>query len=181
MPPEAKMVFKGVIFEVWQWEQKQFDGSFRTFERLKRPDTIEVLAVVGDKILVQDEQQPDTGEFITVPAGRVDPGEDHDVAAKRELLEETGHASDDWTLLEQHEPSGKIDWTIHIYAARNCSKQQEPDPGVGEKVRSRLVSLDELLLLCDEPRFRSVATGSILWRARLDPKKKEELRKVLFG
>lgn len=180
MPPNAKTVFKGVIFEVWQWQQKLYDGTFKTFERLKRPDTVEMLAVVGDKILVQDEEQPDTDEFISVPAGRVDPGELPQPAAQRELLEETGYASTDWALISEETPSGKIEWTIHVFAARNCAKKQEPDPGAGEKVKSRLVSFEELLTLSDHPRFRSTATRFLLWRARLDPEKKEELRALLF-
>jgi 8-oxo-dGTP pyrophosphatase MutT (NUDIX family) len=181
MPANAKMVFKGKIFEVWQWEQQQYDGSTRTFERLKRPDTVEMLAVVGDKILVQDEEQPDTSEFLSMPSGRVDEGEEALPAAKRELLEETGYASDDWQLVNEEMPSGKIEWTIFLYVARNCEKKQEPDPGVGEKVQPRLVSFEELLTLCDESKFRSMATRFLLWRARLDPKKKEELRTLLFG
>ena len=27
IPSYAKMVFKGKLFEVWQWEQKMFDGT----------------------------------------------------------------------------------------------------------------------------------------------------------
>lgn len=181
MPPDAKMVFKGVIFEVWQWQQKMFDGTVRTFERLKRPDTVEMLAVVGDKILVQDEMQPDTDEFISVPSGRVDEGEEPAPAAKRELLEETGYASDDWALATQDMPSGKIDWTIHVFVARNCTKVQESKPEGGEKIQSRLVSFEELLALSDEPNFRSTSTRFLLWHARLDPKKKEELQALLFG
>ncbi|TSC86107.1 MAG: NUDIX hydrolase [Parcubacteria group bacterium Gr01-1014_8] len=180
MPPEAKMVFKGKIFEVWQWQQQVFDGTVRTFERLKRPDTVEIFAIVGDKICVHDEQQPDSGEFVTMPAGRVEPGEEPLPAAKRELLEETGYTSDDWQLAGEEMPSGKIEWTIHIFVARNCRKKQEPNPEPGEKILSRLVSFDELLSLCDDPKFRSTATRFLLWRARLDEKRKEELRALLF-
>ena len=43
IPKDARCVFKGVIFEVWQWEQKMFDGSMATFERIKRPDTVVII------------------------------------------------------------------------------------------------------------------------------------------
>ncbi len=36
---------------------------------------------------------------LEIPGGMVDPGEDHETAAKRELQEETGYTSDDWTYL----------------------------------------------------------------------------------
>ncbi len=181
MPPDAKMVFKGVIFEVWQWQQKMFDGSVRTFERLKRPDTVEVIAVVGDKILIQHQEQPDSGQFISVPGGRCDPGEESKTSAMRELLEETGYVSDDWELLSEEMPSGKMEWTLYCFVARNCVKKQEPEPEAGEKIASRLVTFDELLQLSDDSNFRSTGIRTLLWRARLDEKKKQELHTLLFG
>ncbi len=71
IPLNATIVFKGKIFEVWQWEQALFDGTTATFERLKRPNTAQVIAVVGEKILVVDQQQPDTKEFISLPGADV--------------------------------------------------------------------------------------------------------------
>ncbi len=180
IPEHAKMVFKGKIFEVWQWEQTLFDGTKATFERLKRPDTVEILVTVGDKILVQKEQQPDTEEFMSTPAGRIYEGEDPITAARRELLEETGYVSEDWELVTQEMPLGKMEWVIYLFIARNCVKKQDADPGVGEKVWPFLVSFEEFLQLSDDPTFRSITTRQLLWRARLDPKKKEELRAILF-
>lgn len=180
MPPDAKMVFKGVIFEVWQWEQKMFDGSVRTFERLKRPNTVEVLAVVDDKITIQDQEQPDSGQFISVPGGRCDPEEEPKTAAMRELLEETGYVSDDWELLSEEMPSGKMEWTLYNFVARNCVKKQEAESEAGEKISSRLVTFDELLQLSDESNFRSTGIRTLLWRARLDQKERDKLYRALF-
>lgn len=180
LPPDAKMVFKGVLFEVWQWEQKMYDGTVRTFERLKRPNTVEVIAVVGDKILIQNQEQPDSGEFISMPGGRCDPGEEPETSAMRELLEETGYISDDWELLSEEMPSGKMEWTLYNFVARNCIKKQEPEPESGEKINSRLVTFDELLQLSDDPNFRSTGIRTLLWRARLNENKKQELHALLF-
>ena len=52
IPQQAKKVFKGTIFSVYQWQQKMFDGTFQTFEMLKRAYTIEVIASAGDKIFM---------------------------------------------------------------------------------------------------------------------------------
>ena len=71
-PPEAKRVFAGVIFDTYQWQQKMFDGSFSTFEMLKRPDTVEVIALKGDRIIVLEQEQPTLGSFRILPGCRSD-------------------------------------------------------------------------------------------------------------
>ena len=101
IPPEAKCVFKGIIFDVYQWEQKMFDGSTATFEMLKRPNTLQVIAADENYIYLGQEEQPGKGPFFSLFGGRQEPGEDPLAGAKRELLEESGLAADDWELLKQ--------------------------------------------------------------------------------
>jgi ADP-ribose pyrophosphatase len=182
LPPDAKMVFKGKIFEVWQWEQKMFDGSTATFERLKRPDTVQVIAVVGDKIMLQTQEQPDSlGPFLSIPGGHLDSGEEPLAAAKRELIEESGYVSDEWELWKEDEPVGKIEWTVYTYIARNCRKETEPHLDAGEKIITNLITFDEFLALADDLSFRNLELIVPLMRARFEPTKKEELRGAIFG
>src|SRR6185503_17025636 len=92
IPKNAKRVFKGIIFDVYQWQQKIYDGSHRTFEKIKRQDTVVVLATTDDKkIIIQKQIQPGYNWFLSSPSGRMDkPGESPRQCALRELLEETG-------------------------------------------------------------------------------------------
>ena len=65
LPDNAKKVFEGVIFDVYQWEQKMFDGSLETFEKLKRPDTVIVFPIMADgKVLLTKQEQPGKEPFI---------------------------------------------------------------------------------------------------------------------
>lgn len=180
MPPNAKLAFKGTIFEVWQWEQELFDGTTATFERLKRPDTATVIPVVGDKILILDEQQPGTDVFISFPGGRCDDGEDGLAAAKRELLEETGYASDDWQVWQIGASIGD-DRTLYTYVARTCRKVADPKPDAGERLLVHFISFDEMLSLSDREDFRQRHLVPDLLRARYEPEAREKLRKALFG
>lgn len=183
IPEHAKKVFKGKIFEVWQWEQKMFDGSTKTFEQLKRPDTAQVIAVVGDKILMQIESQPHRKEsFPSIPGGRVEEGEEALQAAKRELTEETGYASSEWVLWRTISPMVKIEWTVFTYIARNCTPEKAVSPDAGEKMETRLVDFEEFMTVATEdPLFYSPEMVPDLLRMRLDSKKKEEFRTLLFG
>src|SRR3989344_9686996 len=91
IPGHAKRVFKGVLFDVYQWEQKMFDGSTAIFEKLKRPDTVVVFPVLPDgRIILTEQEQPGKEAFIGATGGRVDVGEEILQTAHRELLEESG-------------------------------------------------------------------------------------------
>lgn len=152
IPKEAKLAFKGKIFDVYQWEQRMFDGSYQTFEMLDRADTNQIIAIVGDKIMVTKESQPNNANYFSFPGGRLEEDEDPLEGAKRELVEETGYTSTDWELFKTYEPFQKIDWKIHYYIARNCEKTAEPHLDAGEKIEVNLLSFDEYIrfLMSDE-------------------------------
>lgn len=181
IPHNAARVFQGKIFEVWQWEQKLYDGSMATFEMLRRPNTANVIATVGDKVVICEQRQPDRQHaYLSLPGGRCEWEEDPLAAAKRELLEETGYVSDDWEVFGEHAPEAKIDWTIFTYVARNCRKVQEPQLDAGEEITLRLLTFDEFLALSDDARFHEGETIVALLRARLDSTLQNELRNKLF-
>ncbi len=182
LPQNAKRVFKGVIFDVWQWRQKMFDGSFATFERLSRPDTVNVIAVVGEKIILLYQKQPDWKKSKnTLVGGRVDGNESPYQAAKRELLEETGYTSKNWTLWKKINPYNKIVWTVHNFIARDCVKIEEPNPDAGEKLKTRLVSFENFLEASEDPDFYEGELKGALLRARYNPKYGKEFKRLLFG
>ncbi len=184
IPPHAKKVFSGVIYDVYQWEQEQFDGTFQTFEMLKRPDTVVVIPLVGDKIYLQKEEQPGHRPTIGVPAGRFEKDEqDPRAVAKRELLEESGYASDDVRLLRSHDHLGKVESTLHIFVAHNCLKVAEPNLDPGERIHeTMLVTFDEFLELSQHPEFvKGHALELDCLKARLDPEYKEIFRTAFFG
>jgi ADP-ribose pyrophosphatase len=182
LPPNAKMVFKGEIFEVWQWQQKVYDGSTSTFEALSRPDTVQVIATSGDKILLQTQSQPHKPiPFLSLPGGRCEKNEKPLDAAKREMLEETGYESDDWQLLNVVSPQGKIVWKIYTYVARNCQKTSEQKLDIGEKIENKLIAFDAFLDLADDDKFRNPDFKLVLMKAKCNQKAKEELKRKIFG
>ncbi len=176
MPPEATLVFKGVIFEVWQWEQQMYDGTTATFERLRRADATQVILVSEGGIMVQEQYQPDTDMFLSLPGGRCEAGEDSLEGAKRELMEESGYTSDDWELFQTDEPAGKIEWKNYTYIARNGVKAGDVAHDAGEKMTHRFISFDDFLLLADDPNFRGNTLVPTMLRARLDAEKRDDLK-----
>ena len=180
IPDNAKRVFKGIIFDVYQWEQELFDGSKTIFEKLKRLNTAETIAIVGNKILIQIEKQPSwTESRPSIPGGRIEKDEPLE-AAKRELLEETGYISKDWVLWTEIDPVFKIEYTVFSYIARNCVLEKEPNIDAGEKIETRLVSFNEFMRIATEDAlFYSPEIVPNLLRMQLDPKKLEEFKNLL--
>lgn len=153
IPRQAKKVFSGIIFEVYQWPQKMYDGSTETFEMLKRSDTVQVIATQGDKILLAYETQPTKGPAYTLFGGRVDKGEKPLAAAKRELKEESGLAAKNWQLLKRWRPFNKIDWEIFLYVAHDCQRVGAPTLDPGEKIATKTVNFDRFVKIVTEEKF----------------------------
>lgn len=179
IPEHAKLVFKGEIFDVYQWEQEMYDGSKKTFEKLKRPDTVAVFPVLDDgKILLTTQSQPGREEFIDAPSGRVDAGEDVLEAAKRELLEETGYIAEEYILWKAVQPIGKIDWAVYAFVAKKCKKIKEQEVDAGEKISLKEYSFDEMLDLARNDKFRAQEAIKDFLEAKIDPEKYNELKEL---
>ena len=86
VPEHSKKVFTGVLFDIFQWEQEMFDGSKRTFEKVWRKPTVQIIAVTKEKKLVLlNEEQPGNGKFISFPGGQVEKDERILESVKKEL------------------------------------------------------------------------------------------------
>jgi ADP-ribose pyrophosphatase len=180
IPKNAKLVFKGVLFDVYQWKQKMFDGSYQTFEAIRRPYTVQVLATIGRNVLVTEERQPGNAKVRNgFLGGRIEPGETALNAAKRELLEEAGLSSDNWKLIIIEEPnSNKIDWKIYFYVARNCKKVSEPHLDAGERIKVRALSYSEFIKLLQKyGKYLSTDLQILSY----ETKKATDFKKLLFG
>jgi ADP-ribose pyrophosphatase len=145
MAGKGRLVFEGKIFKVYQWRQRMFDGSYRTFERAERPSAAQIVAVVDGKITVGAESQPGRKRFIGLLGGSINRGETPLQAAKRELLEESGMTTRRWRLLRRFTSPGKMQFDDYLFAALDCKKTAKPKLGNGERITVRLITVDELV------------------------------------
>ena len=90
------------------------------------PDASMVCALTPDgKVLLKSEYRyACLSEVTECPAGMFNEGETDPLAvAKRELLEETGYESDEWTYLGATlESTSKLTNKMHLFLAKNCLK-----------------------------------------------------------
>lgn len=152
IPEDAKKVFTGVIYEVFQWPQQMFDGSEETFEMLRRPDTVKIIGVKDNKIVITHQRQPRKDWFYDLPGGRHDnPNETELEAAKREMREETGMTFRNWKLLEVTQPFTKIDWLVYTFLATDFQSQEPQVLDAGEEIVVKEVTIEELNTLANGP------------------------------
>lgn len=167
LPPHAQKVFSGKVFDVYQWEQKLYDGTTKIFEGLKRKDTVNVLAVTDDsKIILTEQEQPGMKPFLGGIGGVVDLGESPLEAAKRELLEESGYSAGEFVLWDAVQPSSKIDWAIFTFIAKGLKKVHiTPLLDGGEKIRLLFLTFDEFVKLIADERYRDTEVALKILRA----------------
>lgn len=80
-----------------------------------------------DRVCLVTLERYTTGRSVEVPAGGSD-GEDPLVAARRELLEETGFEADDWTLLgTMNALNGIAEAPEHVFLARGLRADPSAD------------------------------------------------------
>ena len=180
IPDNATLVFKGILHDVYHWDQEMFDGSMATFEALKRRDAVNTIAVTDNKIIIDEEEQPGTASFLSLPGGNSETGvfmED----AKRELLEETGYESNEWSefvtidILNYH----KLEWNNRLFIAKNAIKTKDQMLDAGEKIKVGLYTFEEFLELRKNPKFRHKDLIPILEKAANDEKERQILQDLL--
>lgn len=143
IPETAQKVFSGEIFDVYHWPQERFDGSIATFEMLKRPDTVEFLAIKDGKLLLVEEEQPNKPLRLRFPGGRVDPGEDWLTAVRRECHEELGMTFKSWKLVYVDQPASKIEWFCATFIATDLLETSETHQDAGERITLKPYSFAE--------------------------------------
>jgi ADP-ribose pyrophosphatase len=85
-------------------------------------------------------------ECLALPSGLLEPGEEPIDAARRELLEETGYASDDWSTLGSFVMNGNYGCgKAHLFMARNAFKVAQPDSGDLEEIQVDTIAQDALM------------------------------------
>lgn len=144
IPKDARRVFRGIIYDVYQWEQILFDGSLTTFEMLKRADTVKILAIKNDRLVILEQEQPNHRTFYDIPGGMHEYENESELeAAQRELQEETGLQFKNWKLLSVVQPNPKIEQFVYTFLATDPAESVAKNSDAGEKIRVHFTSLAE--------------------------------------
>ncbi|MDQ4128305.1 MAG: NUDIX hydrolase, partial [Actinomycetota bacterium] len=115
---------------------------------IERPDAAIIfpLAESGEVVLVRQYRPPLGRMELGLPAGLVEEGEQPEAAARRELLEETGHSGGEWEPLGVVASSPSLkDNHAYLFLARGVRGTDAPDPDEHELVEVVKAPLGDLL------------------------------------
>ena len=163
----SKYVFNGRVIDVKYDEVLLSNGHKSSREVVEHTGGVVILAKKDDKILmVKQYRYPLKQESIELPAGKLEKGEDPNIASRRELEEETGYVAKDWKSLGYIFTSpGFSDEKLYLYYATNLEyKQQNPDED--EIIESFEYSVSEVYSMVDNGEINDAKTICTLLRAR---------------
>jgi 8-oxo-dGTP pyrophosphatase MutT (NUDIX family) len=121
----------------------------------------------GEVLLVQQYRAPIGRQLWELPAGALEPEDEHPEArARKELEEETGHTADVWHSLGAFNAAPHRSTELdHGFLALGARRVGQQDLDEGESVRWKLVSLARVEQMIDEGQICSAPTLVVLLKA----------------
>ncbi len=140
----------------------ELDGGRRTVrEIIKHPGAVVILAQLPDKrfVLVRQYRKAVETALLEVVAGTLEPGEDPEACARRELEEETGyHAAAIQKLGVIYPSPGYSDEAMHVYFAALAPEQGALRTDDDERLEVELLTADELDAMAAQGEMRDAKT-----------------------
>lgn len=154
------------------------DGSSRRVEEITKRGVPGDAAVIipittlGNVVMVV-QSRPNTKETVSVelPAGMVDPGEDYQTTAVREMLEETGYEAENVYELEWHyQDQGCSRAIIKTFVAEGCKKKQDVRLDDGERLTYVEMSFEDILSMIKNREINDANTKIAMLEYTLNKK-----------
>ena len=142
------------------------------FFTVKIPDAAMIAAITEDgNILLKSEYRYAIGsDVIECPAGMFEKDETDPLdVAKRELLEETGYISDDWTYLGPTlESTSKLTNRMHLFIAKNAVKVSAQHLDANEHLDVIELPLQTAVDMVMDGRINANSTAHLILKVAYD-------------
>jgi len=164
----SRRIYEGSVVSLRLDEIDARKGGWRTFEVCEHSGGVVVIAQPqpGTIVLVRQYRHAIGRELWEAPAGKLEPGEDPEAAALRELREETGYRADRLRYLwAAYSTPGFCNELLRFYAAEGL-ELGEPDPDDNEDLEVRTFSVLQAWELVARDELRDAKTQIALAWAR---------------
>lgn len=149
-------------FSVEEVDRQSADGKIRTRAVVRHPGAVTIIPMVDDNhvCLIRNFRVSVNQTLIELPAGTLEPPEPPELAAHRELIEETGYKAN--SLRELHSfylSPGILDERMYLFVATDLvdvGAAREP----GEEIENLVVSWQEAMALVETRQIQDAKSIS---------------------
>ena len=165
----SEKIFSGKLIDLYFDHVELPNGKSSTREWINHPGAVCIIPILpdGNLCLIRQYRYGPRDEFIEIPAGKLDTGEDPLVCAKRELKEEIGYIAGKFTFLTNIYPAiGFSNEKMWMYLAEDLQlSNQSLDQD--EFLELLPLSLVEAIDLIKQGKITDVKTiVGVLWLDR---------------
>ena len=149
-----KVLSTEVVYDCWPYltvEKQEVllpDGrQIEDYHKLVMPSFCVVCALteVNELILLRGYKHGIGKVELSLPGGGIEPNEDPLLAAKRELIEETGHTAEEWQFLGDFVPHGNYGGgRVYVFIAKKARREQNPNSGDLETTEVEVVKMGKV-------------------------------------
>jgi ADP-ribose pyrophosphatase len=130
------------------------------FYRIVLPDFVEVVPVTesGEIIMVRGYKHGLGDVTLSPPSGMIHADEEPLLAARRELLEETGYEAPEWENLGRYVVDGNRQCgNMHLFVARGARRVRPPDEDEMEELQVEFMTPQQVLDALRAGEYRNLA------------------------
>lgn len=171
-----RLVFEGIRFNVHEIEIPADDGKTVTRHVARHPGAVVIVPILDHEhvVLIHNTRATVGKQLLELPAGTREIGEEADVTAERELIEETGyHAAKITKVLKFYASPGITDELMHLYIAQGLTAGDHAREA-GETIENRITSWSEIETLLESGGFEDGKTiAGLLFAQRWLQKQRE--------
>lgn len=166
----SETVYQGRMLQFKSDRVKLPDGNESVREYIVHPGAVAVIPLLNKNEIILERQHryPLHQDFIEIPAGKLEVGEDPMRCAQRELLEETGYVAQSWKEITTIHPCiGYSNEKIIIFLAQDL-RLEKAKLDEGEFLEVLTVSISEALEWVKSGRITDPKTIiSLFWLKQL--------------
>lgn len=165
---DSNPIFKGKVISLKVDDVTLPNGNQSKREIVNHPGAVAIIAITkeGKMVLVEQYRKPLERSIVEIPAGKLEPGEEPAVTARRELEEETGYGCNELNYLQTFATSpGFADEVIHLFVAKDLYKiEEKAELDEDEFVELLEVTVEEAeQMVANEQIYDAKTAFAVLW------------------